>query len=539
MTAGFGQHYIPGVPITTQLPPEILLKVLGHLDPIWLFQAEAACSHIRSFLQSPASNKIWYNALPAALLAQPEYFQSEREVALVQNNQNLEVYSVSAIDASSAHFNSKVQVDDIAVNYPAANGFNSSYFTLPALTEVSGLAAEVYDNTGVHHPERKYLNQYPFIKSRSYPIRKRTLALGGPFDISISYRRELLGHLLHDGRCYICYESFNDWRSRVQRFGMPFCESCVASLTVTWVDAQKIPSLLELLARAGHGPWEPFRFSLVATEGFWRPKVDEILQSFIGTDYSTTVAKQQYFDYLHAALAPVEDGLRAAKRHTRGMIVVEAKKLWDAPRGFAKAESDAIESMRTTYAPTDKLSKFLFPDRDLYTEAVYLPHDIEASWVGDHMDRLHSMSQVLTFMLSPTRIADTARSMVLDLIKNKAKVTTLVKAAHEWHVNRLSATPTFEQLVWPPPGTRGYRGTRFNVILEKLHLVDADITCGISLTPDGEETAKRLLPKIIQASCVACPQTNMLAPRGIDGVVSHVRERHPDMFWDRKFEIDR
>ncbi len=459
-------------------------------------------------------------------------------------------YSIIAIDASQVSYldiKSLVRVGENVIRFPPKSDSNSIYFTLPALGEVSGLWEDMDLSWEAHHPHQKFRNQYPFVKS-AHPndgkrtlTRKRTLALGGPFDTSMSYRRELLGHMQHNGRCYVCYESFSEFRSRNQRFGMQFCETCLASLTVEPADAQKIPGLLRLFEQGGSGVWEPSRFLIAAIEGFWLPEVDEILRNFTGIDYHTTVAKQRYLHYLYAATAPeVEKGLRATKRMARGMIVVEAKKLWDAPKGFARAVTDDIDRFRRSFAPTSKLSQFLYPDQLLHVEAISLPHDTEAMYIRDHTEHLQSIGGVRAFMQSPDRIVNAARLMVSDLIQAKNRVTTLVQAAHEWHVNRLSASLTFERLMSSGyvPGGAGHRGTRFQVILEKLHLLPAEITWGLLLTKDGLENAMKVLPRIIESSCIACPRSNLLASRGIDGIVSHVRECHPDMFWSGKFEIN-
>jgi hypothetical protein len=53
--------------------------VLGYLEPIWLFQAEAAYPPIRAL--STSLNSIWYEIIPPALFTEPEHFQNEGRVA--------------------------------------------------------------------------------------------------------------------------------------------------------------------------------------------------------------------------------------------------------------------------------------------------------------------------------------------------------------------------------------------------------------------------------------------------------------------------
>jgi hypothetical protein len=53
--------------------------ILGYLEPIWLFQAEAAYPQIRAL--STSLNSVWYEIMPPALFAEPEHFQNEDRVA--------------------------------------------------------------------------------------------------------------------------------------------------------------------------------------------------------------------------------------------------------------------------------------------------------------------------------------------------------------------------------------------------------------------------------------------------------------------------
>ena len=53
--------------------------VLGYLEPIWLFQAEAAYPQIRAL--STSLNSVWYEIMPPALFTEPEHFQNEDHVA--------------------------------------------------------------------------------------------------------------------------------------------------------------------------------------------------------------------------------------------------------------------------------------------------------------------------------------------------------------------------------------------------------------------------------------------------------------------------
>jgi hypothetical protein len=67
------------LPRIATLPNEILKMVLSYLEPIWLFQAEAAYPQIRAL--STSLNSVWYEIVPPALFAEPEHFQNEDRVA--------------------------------------------------------------------------------------------------------------------------------------------------------------------------------------------------------------------------------------------------------------------------------------------------------------------------------------------------------------------------------------------------------------------------------------------------------------------------
>jgi hypothetical protein len=80
------------------LPNEILKMILGYLDPIWLFQAEAANPQIRALLAN--LNSTWYENLPPALFAEPEHFQDEDHVA----RQSVQEFSSLQLATSDARF---------------------------------------------------------------------------------------------------------------------------------------------------------------------------------------------------------------------------------------------------------------------------------------------------------------------------------------------------------------------------------------------------------------------------------------------------
>ena len=134
--------YVPGIPIIVQFPPEILHKVLGQLDPIWLFQLEIACPQMSSFLRSRTANKVWYDAIPAALLTQPEYFPvrtrrgtrtSAKPITLLQRQR----YST----LPKAVMPSAMQLSEKTADYNQVRDPQQLYFTIPGLAGLSSLLA--------------------------------------------------------------------------------------------------------------------------------------------------------------------------------------------------------------------------------------------------------------------------------------------------------------------------------------------------------------------------------------------------------------
>jgi hypothetical protein len=81
------------------LPNEISKMILGYLDPIWLFQAEAAFPQIRAL--STSLNSIWYEIMPPALFAEPEHFQDEDLLAARRSEQDSSALYLATSDVRS------------------------------------------------------------------------------------------------------------------------------------------------------------------------------------------------------------------------------------------------------------------------------------------------------------------------------------------------------------------------------------------------------------------------------------------------------
>jgi hypothetical protein len=73
--------------------------ILGYIDPIWLFQAEAAYPQIRAF--STSLNSVWYEIMPPALFTEPEHFQNEDHVSARQSEQDFSSLQLATSDDRS------------------------------------------------------------------------------------------------------------------------------------------------------------------------------------------------------------------------------------------------------------------------------------------------------------------------------------------------------------------------------------------------------------------------------------------------------
>ena len=94
----------------------------------------------------------------------------------------------------------------------------------------------------MHPTDTRY---YPLVPAVKDSFRIRNLALGGPFQPEIDYRRELAGWLQYARRCQICALSFHSsWRPHRMAFGVLFCHGCYDKYILSKSD----PHLLTLLS---------------------------------------------------------------------------------------------------------------------------------------------------------------------------------------------------------------------------------------------------------------------------------------------------
>jgi hypothetical protein len=112
------------------------------------------------------------------------------------------------------------------------SGFQQSLIVLPQINNMSELSMNVEWCCNLQHPtDTRY---YPLIRTGKDSFRIRNLALGGPFQPEIDYRRELAGWLHYGRRCQICALPFHPaYRPYRLDFGVLFCHACHNEYTLS------------------------------------------------------------------------------------------------------------------------------------------------------------------------------------------------------------------------------------------------------------------------------------------------------------------
>jgi hypothetical protein len=112
------------------------------------------------------------------------------------------------------------------------SGFQQGLIVLPKINNMSELSMNAEWSCNLHHPtDTRY---YPLIRTGKDSFRIRNLALGGPFQPEIDYRRELAGWLHYGKRCQICALPFHQaYRPHQIDFGVLFCWDCYNEYTLS------------------------------------------------------------------------------------------------------------------------------------------------------------------------------------------------------------------------------------------------------------------------------------------------------------------
>ena len=198
-----GLHFDCEIPMLLQFPPEILQAILRYLEPIWIFQVEAAYPQIAEL--SASLTKLWYNALPFALYLEPEHFQVEEKFRTVAPGS----CGVTRMASDKDHEGrlSRALMPSMLPRqryFWAKSTTAKKLLVLPSINNLSPLAAGLDYTCDIDHPSDKTF--YPFIRVSKDLCRLRNMAIGGPFLSHFDYRREIAGHLHYSRRCQICLE---------------------------------------------------------------------------------------------------------------------------------------------------------------------------------------------------------------------------------------------------------------------------------------------------------------------------------------------
>ncbi|KPI41276.1 uncharacterized protein AB675_7852 [Cyphellophora attinorum] len=134
-----------------------------------------------------------------------------------------------------------------------------------------------------------------------------------------------------------------------------------------------------------------------------------------------------------------------------------------------------------------------------------------------------------------------AAEMLGLLWTTKSLNTKLVQLAQNYHVARLrqafdaeNPTEHSQRIANHHNDKKFTKGMR--ITLAKLKIEPDSTTAAVALTANSQamHDTTKLLPGIIGAACALCPATAMVSPRGLRGVVDHIRLCHGPYFWGGK-----
>jgi hypothetical protein len=212
--------------------------VLGYLEPIWLFQAEAAYPPIRAL--STSLNSIWYEIIPLPCSPSPSISRTKTASRLGEQTHTLALSSLRPLMLGSCFEFRRVVQDGNMLQTPLPetryywdqSGFQHGLIVLPKINNLSELSMHVEWSCDLKHlSDTRY---YPLIPIGNGSFRIRNLALGGPFQPEIDYRRELAGWLHYGRRCQICGLPFHqNYRPHQIDFGVLFCHGCHKNYTLS------------------------------------------------------------------------------------------------------------------------------------------------------------------------------------------------------------------------------------------------------------------------------------------------------------------
>lgn len=97
---------------------------------------------------------------------------------------------------------------------------------------LSELSLKLDGSYDIDHPQDRTF--YP-----TTPRRLRIMALGGPFQPWLDYKRELAGHLHYGMRCSICFDIVGVYRPYKQIWDVTWCLKCYDLYMLSMSSTQK------------------------------------------------------------------------------------------------------------------------------------------------------------------------------------------------------------------------------------------------------------------------------------------------------------
>lgn len=246
----FGLEFDEDAPLNlAKLPVEIVLHIVGFLEPVWMVQFARAFPEIDAMLSYEESNRMWFDALPPALLLEEEHFQDDMEIHYM------------------VHFVKDVEENRFDIAKMASNPYvleaMASRRQAPAVNRVldsepipDGVGLETFAWSKVGVPQTSFYpdpgRRLPYVVGPSDPRqlprislltgRTQVLAIGTVYNPVLNYKREILGHMHARIRCWVCFENTSlhgnekQFPKRYDLQPMIMCEGCYSShYTSKWL----------------------------------------------------------------------------------------------------------------------------------------------------------------------------------------------------------------------------------------------------------------------------------------------------------------
>jgi hypothetical protein len=366
---------------------------------------------------------------------------------------------------------------------------------------------------------------------------------------------------LHTGkRCYLCFEGFattsdGGFRNKVEDWDMYWCQDCLKQWTLPSEDIDKVIGLRSLLDKSEEDlELKSLWWARLTdpTEASWKPYVDAVLRKLIGIDFDIAIAKQEYMRQVSKSLTSVKKPITALRQALRRDIIHIAQGLSTS----STYDNVPANLAKRTFAKPAELSTFLFRAGLLDKDRMFEPYDPKEAWLPDPTQGLTSSKKVRRKLGDTTWKTQKATEM-LDVLFDAQSfgggVTMFNKAADRYHIrrisNNISADPTIEAInkQFPPekspfnsspaylaPDGHHRIVCHLDVLLAKLYVYRGSFPNLPQLSAHELKLAKEIFfKKLVVQTCNSCPHTGLLVvPRGLEGMVQHYREAHPDQFWE-------